>query len=120
MTDLEDFEKAVRAEAERKIAAGRALHAAAASVLEVHENYRARYAEAVAVGFDESELKRLGLTVDGVKLAPTRPKTRAAYGGRGRPRSGPRSVASVAPATALAAAEDRAGEAPPSGADLTA
>lgn len=122
MADLEDFEKTVRAEAERKITAGRALHAAAASVLDVHETYRERYAEAVAAGFDEAELKRLGLTVDGVKLAPSklRPKARAAQGGRGKPRSGPRSVASVAPAATPAAAVDTAGDGEPDGAELTA
>lgn len=118
MADLEDFEKTVRAEAERKISAGRALHVAAASVLEIHETYRERYAEAVAAGFDEAELKRLGLTVDGVKPAPskTRPKTRAAQGGRGKPRS----VASVAPAATPAAAVDTAGDGEPGDAELTA
>ena len=122
MADLEDFEKTVRAEAERKITAGRALHAAAASVLEVHETYRERYAAAVAAGFDEAELKRLGLTVDGVKLAPSkaRPKTRAANGGRAKSPSGPRSVASVAPAATPAAAEDRAGDADSGGAERSA
>ncbi|WP_067469700.1 hypothetical protein [Nocardia amamiensis] len=122
MADLEEFEKTVRAEAERKITAGRALHAAAASVLEVHETYREHYAEAIAAGFDEAELKRLGLTVDGVKLAPSkpRPKTRAAQGGRGKPRSEPRAVASVVPAAAPATAGEQAGDAESRGDELTA
>lgn len=122
MSDLEDFEKEIRAQADRKIAAGRALRASVASVLEVQEKYRADYAEAVAAGFDEAELKRLGMMVDGVKLAPSRTplKTRAGRGGRGKPRLGTRSMASGAPAAASAAAEQTAGGAEPDGAELSA
>ncbi|MFE3280615.1 hypothetical protein [Nocardia sp. NPDC059239] len=69
MSDLDEFEAGIRAQAERKIAVGRALAKSADELLAAQKKYRTDY-EAALAEFDEADLRRIGLVVDGVKPGP--------------------------------------------------
>lgn len=76
MSDFESYERRIREEAERKIETGRGLQEAAAAVLAAHNAYRDSVDAARSAGWDEQELARFGLLVDGVRLtAKPGPKT---------------------------------------------
>ncbi|WP_280187123.1 MULTISPECIES: hypothetical protein [Nocardia] len=79
MSALDDVEQIIREEAERKIAAGRNLANIVRDFGPWQEAYRAAYNEARSAGFSETDLKRLGLTVDGVKTS-----ARVSMNSRGR------------------------------------
>ncbi|MFD4356823.1 hypothetical protein ACFWPX_30025 [Nocardia sp. NPDC058518] len=112
MSDFESYERRIREEAERKITAGRGLHEAAAAVLATHELYRGAVDEARAAGWDEAELSRFGLLVDGVRVS-TKPKNAKSPVAK---KAAPKSSTAGASATAKApSARDATGAAAESG-----